>query len=148
MSTSSTDIQPVQPEELDGLTGSTFFLGEECPERLDQDTHLKSECLDAVEQHFSKETTYTVDHFGMIPMESSFTYGAMTGNYERDRERVIEAFLSAECRLVEGPIRMDLKEKCNSYSFFRFAYFSEMCDGPIDSSIWVVGNLDQGQTLS
>lgn len=63
----------------------------------------------------------------MVPRESSFTFGAMFDNYERDRELITEALLRPECRIVDGPIQLELRETCNADSFFRYAFLSELC---------------------
>ena len=143
-SASTTEVSSESPVEvtmssepefaLDPRTGAAtsstnpLFLGEECPEILDEDIQSNKACLDAVEQRLMDKAAYTLDYFGMAPKNAPFTYRSMLENREKDRELVVEALSRSECRLLEGPIRLDLRETCNAEAFFRYALFTELCD--------------------
>ncbi len=141
-SSTSTDIGeqiadvpgPLSPEsvattkaESTGSSGSPLFLGDYCPETLGEAIWSDEKCLDAVEQHFMEKAAYTIEMFGVIPKDGPFTFRTMFDNLERDIELVMEALSRQECRLLEGPIRLDLRETCNVDAFFRLGLYSQFC---------------------
>lgn len=113
-----------------------LFLGDECPDPLEQSALSNAECLKAIDQHFRNEAAYTIEYFGMVSKESPFTYGEMFDGYEKDRELVVDALLRPECRLLEGPIRMDLREFCNAEALGRFALLTELCHTATGGGKW------------
>lgn len=114
-------------ESLRAPPSNPLFLGDECPELLDEGVAADEDCLDAVERHFMDKAAYVVKARGMVPRDAPFTYAAMFDRHPRDLESVVEALSRPECRLLEGPIRMDLRETCNAEAFFRYTYFSSVC---------------------
>ena len=106
---------------------SPLFLGKECPELLDESVADDEVCLDAVERHFMDRPVYNVRFGGIVSRDSPFSFRSMFQNHMNDLRLVTEALSRPECRLLEGPIRLDLRETCNAESFFRFTYFSSVC---------------------
>lgn len=130
------DLQHAQLEGMKSSPNSLLFLGDECPEPIDQSTNSNTECLDAIDQHFRNEAAYIVEHFGMVPKKSSFTYGQMFDEHKKDRELLVDALQRSECRLLEGPIRLDLRETCNADAFERFTLLAELCHTATGGSKW------------
>lgn len=133
---SETAQQPTPKKESKNLPSSPLFLGDECPEPLSREVLLDAECLTAINRHFRSKPAYTIEYFGMSPMESTFTYGEMFDGHVRDRELVVEALLRPECRLLEGPIRLDLRESCNAEAFGRYALLTELCHTASKGGRW------------
>lgn len=129
-------LQHAQLLEMESSPNSPLFLGDECPEPLDQSTNSNTECLEAIDQHFRNAAAYTIEHFGMISKESSFSYGEMFDDHKNDRELVVDALQRPECRLLEGPIRLDLREICNADAFERFALLAELCHTATGGNKW------------
>ena len=107
---------------------SRFVLVEECPEILDPSVIEDQNCMDAVEQLFSERATYTLEFVGMVPKIGLYTFRETLDHVERDRELIVEALSRPECQLLEGPIRMELREMCNAEAIFRYSHFVAMCN--------------------
>ena len=120
------DLSPLEAEVADPTT-NRLLLGDECAETLDENALSDEECLAALEVHFIDQPAYTLNLFGMSPKPSPFTFREMFDNYERDRELVKEALSRPECNLMDGPIRVDLKEICNADAVFRLVQFANLC---------------------
>lgn len=133
---SETVQQLMQNAESKDSPSSPLFLGDECPDPLSREVLLDAECLRAIDRHFRSKPAYTIEYFGMSPMESTFTYGEMFDGHVRDRELVVEALLRPECRLLEGPIRLDLRESCNAEAFGRYALLTELCHTASKGGRW------------
>lgn len=106
---------------------NSLVLSSDCPNVLDNQVLDDVECLQSVERFFLNEPVYTTDYVGMVPREGSFTYKMMFQNHESDKKLVIQALSRPECYLIEGPIRLDLREKCHADAFSRYAYFLKYC---------------------
>lgn len=109
------------------LAVGSLLLGEACGEQLDENALSDEKCLDALESHFMDEPVYTLYLFGMTPQPSPYTFRQVFDSYNRDRELVIETLTHPECRLLEGPIRMDLRKTCNADAVFRYVHFANLC---------------------
>ena len=134
--TPETETRLAQVEESESPSNSMLFLGNECPDPLEQSSLSNAECAKAIDQHFRNEAAYTIEYFGMVPKESPFTYGEMFNGFKGDRELVVDALLRPECRLLEGPIRMDLRESCNADALGRFALLTELCHTATGGNKW------------
>lgn len=134
--TPETESRLAELEESNNSLNSPLFLGDECPETLDQSISSNVECLQAIDQHFRSEAAYTIDYFGMVPQKSPFTYGEMFDEHKKDRELVVDALVRPECRLLEGPIRLDLREICNADAFGRYALFADLCHTATGGGRW------------
>ncbi len=119
---------PLVEADSTGTSSSLLFLGNHCPETLGEAVWSDEKCLAALDRHFMDKAAYRILFFGMVPHDGSFTHRTMIENLERDIELVMEALSRQECRLLEGPIRMDLRDTCNADSFFRLTRFAELCD--------------------
>lgn len=106
---------------------SPLFLGDECPETLDAGILNNEKCLDATERHFMDSPAYVIWDVGLMPREGRFTYRDLFASSEQDLQLVINALSRPECRLLEGPIRRDLRESCNADAFSRHVALMEMC---------------------
>lgn len=126
----------VKLEESESPSNSMLFLGDECLDPLEQSSLSSADCLNALDQHFRNEAAYTIEYFGMVPKKSSFTYGEMFDEQRNDRELVVDALRRPECRLLEGPIRLDLRETCNADAFERYALLTELCHTATGGSKW------------
>ena len=113
--------------EKKGAHPSPLFLGDECPETLNEGVLSDEGCLEALERHFLNSPAYEIWYVGMVPKDASFTYREMFASYEQDRKRVIEALSRPECRLLEGPIRPDLQATCSFDALSRFTFLAETC---------------------
>lgn len=134
--TPETETRLAQLDESESPSNGMLLLGDECPDPLEQSSLSNAECLKAIDQHFRSEAAYTIEYFGMVPKESPFTFGEMFDGYENDRELVVDALLRPECRLLEGPIRMDLRESCNADAFGRFTLLTELCHTATGGDKW------------
>ena len=103
------------------------FIGD-CPEILDLSVVQNQECMDAVEQQFLERATYILEFVGMVPRNGRFSFQETLDNVESDRELVIEALSRPECQLLDGPIRLELREMCNAEAIFRYSHFAAICN--------------------
>ena len=113
---------------------SRLLLIEDCPEILNPSVIQDQACMDAVERHFSERATYTLEFVGVVPRNGRFSYRETLENVESDRELIIEALSRPECQLLDGPIRLELREMCNADAIFRYSHFVAMCN---ESTHWV-----------
>lgn len=104
-----------------------LFLANECPELLDDSIASNEKCLDAVERYFMDRSAYTVRLGGIVPQDGPFTFRSMLANHLSDHKLVVEALSRQDCRLLEGPIRTDLRETCNAEALFRYTHFTSTC---------------------
>ena len=72
----------------------------------------------------------------MVPMKSTFTYGEMFYGQMRDRELVVDVLLRPDFQLLEGPIRINLRETCNAEAFGRYARLTELCHTASEGGRW------------
>lgn len=122
------DFEPTPTEKLAESGGGLLLLGSECPETLDDDVRTDEHCLDAIEDHFMDKPAYTLQHFGMAAKDAPFTLRTVLERSEQDRQLVMQALTRPECRLLEGPIRLDLRKICNAEAFFRYSLLTELCN--------------------
>ena len=113
--------------EVPTTYGSPLFLGDDCPDVLDVDVSTDEDCIRAIEEHFIDRAVYSISRTGIVPRDAPFTYREMFDSHDTDKKLVIAALSNADCRLVEGPIRMDLSETCNADAFYRYTYFTSVC---------------------
>ncbi len=125
------EFEPVQLVDSEKPMASPLYLGHDCPDILDDDVRSDEGCLDAIERDLMDTAAYVVEHPYMVDREGPFTYRTMFDSLQQDRELVLEALARPECRLLDGPIRMDLKKTCNADAFYRLAVLTELC-----SSVW------------
>ena len=124
----STQETPLKVEvEANEAPSSPLFLGDECPETLDAGVLTNEKCLDATERHFMDSPAYVIWDVGLMPREGRFTYRDMFASSEQDLQLVIDALSRPECRLLEGPVRRDLRESCYADAFSRHVALMEMC---------------------
>ena len=124
--TSSVD-QLDQEGEASMDSSSRLVLGDECPEWLDDSVRSDTKCLAAVEHYFLDKAVYTLTFPGMVPKQASFTFRTMFDSYESDKKLVADALVEPECQLLSGPMRMDLRDRCNAEALFRYNRFVTLC---------------------
>lgn len=118
-------MHPIQDRAESAVTH--LFLSQHCPELLDDTVWKDKECLDSIESYFLDSAAYTLMYVGMTPSDAPFTFRMMIDSYESDRELIIDALSRAECRLLTGPIRTDLREQCHADAFFRYLHLTNLC---------------------
>lgn len=126
VSASSVD-QLDQEGEITVDTSNRLVLGDECPEWLDESVRSDKKCLDAVEHYWLDKAVYTLTFPGMVPKQASFTFRTMFDSYESDKKLATDALVDPECQLLSGPIRMDLRNRCNAEALFRYREYLTLC---------------------
>ncbi len=121
------ELEPTQDPELKRALADLLYLYGDCPEILDDDVRSDEQCLDAVERDSMDSAAYVITGLAIVPKEGTFTYRTMFESEARDRTLVLEALSRPECRLLEGPMRLDLKETCNADAFYRYGLLTERC---------------------
>ena len=99
-----------------------------CPDILDESVWSNTVCLEALERHFGGQPAYLLT-FGeiMVPRSATFTYKDLFERHESDREFLKEALSHSICLLLDGPIRLDLRDTCNAEAFYRYSLFVTLC---------------------
>ncbi len=121
------EFEPIHHDYSEEPLASPLYLGHECPDLLSDEVRSDERCMDAIERDLMGKAAYVVEEPYMVPREGQFTYRTMFDNFQRDRELALEALARPECRLLDGPIRTDLKETCNAEAFYRLAVLKELC---------------------
>ncbi len=121
------EVEPVQLVDSEEPLASPLYLGRECPDLLSNEVRSDERCLDAIERDLMGKAAYVVEEPYMVPREGQFTYRTMFNRLQLDQGLVLEALAHPECRLLDGPIRTDLKESCNAEAFYRVASLGHCC---------------------
>ncbi len=125
--TSRSNAVPTSELEAANNTPNSLLLGEECPDWLDDSIRFDTKCLGAVERYFLDKAVYIVTWPGMVPKKASFTFRTMFDLYENDKKLVTDVLADPDCRLLRGPMRLDLRDKCNAEALFRYTQFANLC---------------------
>ncbi|MCY3886054.1 MAG: hypothetical protein OXG24_14205 [Gammaproteobacteria bacterium] len=123
----ATEQSTVPESEMKDDIANSYFLGDECPVPLDEKVWSDSDCLEAIDSHFIDKPAYVVNFPGMISRGGWFTYRDMFEQHANDRKLVAEALANPECRLLEGPMRLNLRDTCNADAFSRYARMANLC---------------------
>ena len=143
--TSSAD-HPDQAAGITIVTSSPLVLGDECPEWLDDSVRSDTKCLDAIEGYLLDKAVYTLRFPGMLPKQASFTFRTMFDSYEKDKKLATDALVDQECQLLSGPMRMDLRDRCNAKALFRYGEYVFSCYAAREMNWFVPGPVFQGKS--
>ena len=140
-------VDQFDPEtEIEVVASNPLILGDECPEWLDDSVRTNTKCLDAVERYFLDKAVYTLTFPGMVPKQASFTYRTMFDSFENDKQLVTDLLGDPECHLLSGPMRLDLRAKCNAESVFRYTQFANFCHDAREMNWFELDSRFQGKS--